>query len=178
MIGETSPLIETPRLRVHSVALDDAGFVARLLNEPEFIRFIGDKGVRCEEDARLYLANGALADYQAHGYGAYLVRLRDGGDPVGICGFYQRSNLDCPDLGFAFLRSVWGHGYAVESSLALLDYGRDELGVTEVAAIVDAGNSRSIRVVETLGFAFDGHFQLPDDEHSLRLYRRRLTPTV
>jgi len=178
MPADERPLVVTRRLSVHALGLEDAAFVARLLNEPGFVRFIGDKGVRSETDARRYLEDGALADYRAHGYGAYLVRTLDGGEAVGICGFYQRSNLDCPDLGFAFSESAWGRGYAVEASTALLDYGRDTLRLDEVAAIVNPDNARSIRVIEKLGFAADGSFRMPDDNEALRFYRRRLETTV
>lgn len=174
MTRQESALVESPRLSVHRLTLDDAGFVLRLLNEPGFLRFIGDKGVRNDDDARRYLQDGPLADYQHHGYGACLVRQRDTGEPMGICGFYQREGLDCPDLGFAFSGDYWGYGYAVESSTAILDYGRRTLGLDQVAAIVDAANERSIRVIEKLGFKAGGYFRLPDEEEALRLYRLNL----
>jgi hypothetical protein len=44
------PVIETRRLRLHRLTTDDADFVLELLNEPSFLRYIGDKGVRTRED--------------------------------------------------------------------------------------------------------------------------------
>lgn len=48
-------VLETERLRLRRLSIDDAGFILRLLNEPSFIQYIGDKNVRTIEDARLYL---------------------------------------------------------------------------------------------------------------------------
>lgn len=177
MTPEEGALVVSPRLSIHPLTFDDAEFVLRLLNEPGFLRFIGDKGVRNVDDARRYLEEGPLADYQDHGYGACLVRHRDTGKPMGICGYYKREGLDCPDLGFAFSGDYWGHGYAVESSVAILDYGRRSLKLEQVAAIVDSANERSIRVIEKLGFSAGGYFRLPDEDEALRLYRLKLGPS-
>lgn len=178
-MSETAdPLVVTPRLEIAHLSLADAGFIYELLNEPEFMRFIGDKGVRDEDDARRYLEEGPLADYRDHGYGACLVRDRQSGESMGLCGFYQRSNLDCPDLGFAFRQRFWGQGFAVEASAALLDYARITLGMDEVAAIVDLDNDRSLRLIEALEFEPDGEFRLPEEDVPLRLYRLTLAGTA
>ncbi len=167
------PLATTERLTVHRLELSDAQFICRLLNEPDFIQFIGDKGVRNLQDAGTYLEEGPLADYVDRGYGAYLVRQRDTGEPIGLCGFYQRSNLDCPDLGFAFSRPFWGQGYALEAARALLDYARDTLELSCLAALAGVENRRSVRLIEALGFTSVGYFKLPDEDEVLRLYRLR-----
>ena len=48
-------MLETDRLILRWLATDDAEFILELLNEPSFLRFIGDKGVRTLEDARDYM---------------------------------------------------------------------------------------------------------------------------
>ena len=73
---------ETPRLVLRRLTLDDDGFILKLLNEPSFLEFIGDKGVRTLEDARTYLLSGPIATYEAFGFGLYLTKLRQDDRPI------------------------------------------------------------------------------------------------
>ena len=83
--------------------LDDAPFIVELVNDPDWIRFIGDKNVHSLADAEAYLRNGPLAMYARYGVGLFKV-LRAGDDaPVGMCGLIRREGLDDVDIGFAFL---------------------------------------------------------------------------
>jgi len=151
-------LIETPRLVLRKFTLDDDGFILELLNEPAFLRFIGDKGVRTSSDAREYLQKGPMESYRRHGFGLYAVCLRDSGAalaPVGMCGLVSRAGLDDPDIGFAFLARHWGRGYAVESAAAVLDHGTRVLSLPRIVAITSPDNWDSISVLEKIGLKFD-----------------------
>ena len=48
-------MLETARLRLRRLELDDAPFILELLNDPGWIRFIGDRKLRTLEQARDYL---------------------------------------------------------------------------------------------------------------------------
>src|SRR5262249_52059710 len=72
---------ETACLRLRQPASQDAAFILVLLNEPEFIRNIGDRGVRTLEDARSYIESGPVTGYQKSGFGLYLVELKEDATP-------------------------------------------------------------------------------------------------
>lgn len=165
-----SEVAQTERLYLRRLTLEDAPFILELLNEWSFIEFIGDKKVRDLDDARRYLEEGAIASYAQHGFGPYLVARKDDAEAIGICGLYQRSTLAEPDLGFAFLEAYTGRGYAEESARAVVGYAAECLNLRELAAIVNAGNRRSVRLLGRLGFEFRNHFKLPDEEVSLHCY--------
>ena len=165
---------QSERLTLRRFGLGDAAFVLELLNEPAFKEYIGDKGVQTLADAVDYIADGPLMSYADHGYGVYVVVRADDGARVGMCGLFKRANLDHPDLGFAFLERYFRHGYARESSLAVIRYAGDELALPRVAAIVDAGNVRSIALIEKLGFADGGGYRMPGEDHELRYFVRDL----
>ncbi len=74
---------ETGRLILRALSMDEANVVLRLLNEPSFLRYVGDKGVRTIEDAREYLATGPLASYERHGFGLYLTKPPNRPPPSG-----------------------------------------------------------------------------------------------
>jgi RimJ/RimL family protein N-acetyltransferase len=133
----------------------DAEFILELLNEPSFIRNIGDRGVRTIEDARQYILNGPVASYAQFGFGLYLVKLKENGIPIGICGLLKRDSLEDVDIGFAFLRRFWSKGYAYESASRVMDYGRKVLGLTRIVALTAPDNQGSIRVLEKIGFRFE-----------------------
>src|SRR5215216_2840177 len=100
-------VIETERLILRRLTLDDARFILTLLNEPSFLRYIGDKKVRNLEDARQYMLNGPVASYEQNGFGLYLVELKESHTPIGMCGLVKREELPDPDIGFAFLPDYW-----------------------------------------------------------------------
>src|SRR5258708_25020494 len=116
-----------------------------LLNEPSFIRNIGDRGVRTIEDARAYIAAGPAASYTRFGFGLYRVELKATGTSIGICGILKRDELPEPDIGLAVLPPDWSQGFARETALAVSDYARDVIGLPRLLAILDPSNASSIR---------------------------------
>jgi RimJ/RimL family protein N-acetyltransferase len=163
-------VLETARLSLRHLTTGDAAFMLELLNDPAFIRNIGDRGVRSEADARQYLLSGPVASYARHGYGLYLVEIRATGEPAGICGLVKRDYLDDPDVGFAFLPRFRLSGYAHESAGAVKEHALHALGVPRVVAIVSPHNAGSIRVLEKIGLRFDRMITPPGREGELRLF--------
>ena len=97
----TEVIHETPRLSLRRFSLADAPFMLGLLNDPAFIRYVGDKNVRTVEDAEGYLRDGPLASYRQFGFGLMLVRLRESLEPIGTCGLIKRQQLPDVHIGFA-----------------------------------------------------------------------------
>ena len=147
-----------------------------LLNEPAFIKNIADRGVRTIEDARQYLASGPVANYEQNGFGMYAVELKESGVPVGVCGLVKREGLEDVDIGYAFLERFWSNGYAYESASAVLDYGRDVLGLERIVAITTPDNRGSIRVLEKIGLRFEKMITLPGYEGESRLFATPVDP--
>jgi len=162
--------LDTERVRIVPLTLEDAPFILELVNDPAWIRFIGDKNVHSLDDAENYLRKGPLAMYERHGFGLFRVDRRRDGTSVGMCGLIRRDGLDDVDIGFAFLASARGHGYASEAARAVLDYGLDELALERIVAITNVDNHASSRVLEKLGMSFVRTLQLPRDTTELKLY--------
>ena len=160
--------IETERLVLREFAADDAEFVHRLVNEPSFLRYIGDRGVRTLEDARRYIADGPVAGYARHGHGLMKVVRKADGAGVGMCGVLRRETLPEPDLGFSFFPEHWSQGYALESARAVLNHARESLGLGRILAITTQDNEPSMRLLARLGFRFDR--MITFDSEELRLF--------
>jgi RimJ/RimL family protein N-acetyltransferase/transcriptional antiterminator Rof (Rho-off) len=163
-------VLETERLVLRELGLDDAEFVLRLTNEPSFLEFIGDKGVRTLDDARNYIVTGPLDSYRRHGHGLLLVRLKEGGEPIGTCGILRKDWLDAPDIGYAFLPSCWGRGYAQEAAAAVLEHGRRACSLGRIVAVVTPHNTASIRLLEKLGMRLESTVVDPRSGEPLALF--------
>lgn len=157
-------VLETDRLRLRRLTLADAPFTLQLLNEPAYLRFIGDKGVRDLDDARAYLRDKPMASYDQHGFGMYAVNRKDDGATIGMCGLIKRDTLADVDIGYAFLAAQGGRGYAIEAARAVMALGRDAFGLTRIVAITGADNERSIRVLRKLGLVFERTMIWPDGD--------------
>ena len=163
-------ILETERLSLRQLRVDDAPFMLGLLNEPSFVQNIGDRGVRTLEGAREYILHGAVASYAQHGYGLYLVELKATAVPIGICGLVKRPYLADADVGFAFLPLYWAQGYALEAAAAVMDYARITLGIERVVAIVSPDNHASCRLLRKIGLEFEAMVDAPDPGHRCALF--------
>ena len=158
---------ETPRLILRRATLTDAPFILELLNDPDWLRYIGDKGVRNLDDARKYIENGPLAMYARYGFGLFVTELKDGGTPIGLCGLLKRDTLDDVDIGFAFLPAYRARGFAYEAAAAALAWGRRECGLERVLAITSLDNHASGKLLERLGLHFERTIQFSGEELKL-----------
>jgi len=161
---------ETERLILRHMNDGDAEFILGLLNEPSFLRYIGDKKVRDLDGARQYILNGPVASYDRNGFGLCLVELRESHTPIGICGLLKRDELPDPDIGFALLPDFWNKGFAFEAANAVLQDGRERLSVEHILAITSLDNEASINLLERLGFKFEKVIKLSTDGEQVRLF--------
>lgn len=171
-MSNSSPVFTTERLALHHFTLDDAPLALELVNDPAFLRYIGDRGVRTLDDARAYLSNGPLASYARHGFGLFKVVSLSSGEPVGMCGLLKRDTLEDVDAGYAFLPAFRAQGYASEALAGLIDYARRVHDLRRLVAIVQPDNAASIRVLQRTGFAFERSIQMSADSKPLDLFGR------
>ncbi|MFD0798952.1 GNAT family N-acetyltransferase [Maribacter chungangensis] len=134
--------LETERLFVGDLKIEDAGFIFDLMNAPEWISFIGDKGINSIEKAGKHINESLLKGYTESGLGMRKVCLKTNNQPIGICGFLQRDYLEHPDIGFAFLPKFARQGYAYETTKSIMEYGRDQLKFKKIFAICLETNTR------------------------------------
>lgn len=167
LIGQTN--------RIRLKELDphvDAGFMLSLLNSESWIKYIGDRGVRTNEQAKTYILDRMVTSYTDNGYGLWLVSLHDE-TSIGICGLVNREMLAYPDLGFGFLAQYQGMGYGYESSKLVMNLARTTFGLGIVQAITLESNLASIQLLKKLGFIEKSTIIYPDDGEELLLFENR-----
>jgi RimJ/RimL family protein N-acetyltransferase len=148
-------ILQTERLNLRTVSVDDAPFYLGLLNEPSWIQNIGDRNVRTLEQARQAILDGPVAMQAERGHSLYVVERKDDQVPMGLCGLIKRDSLVDVDIGYAFKPAYWGQGYAFEAAQAVLHYAKDSVGLKRLAAITSPENGSSNRLLRKLGFQFE-----------------------
>jgi RimJ/RimL family protein N-acetyltransferase len=167
-------VVETERLFLRQFAMADAPFVLRLLNEPSFLRYVGDKKVRNLSGAEQYLLDGPMASYEQNGFGLYLVERKESRTPIGMCGLLKRKELADVDIGFAFLPEFWKQGLALEAANAVMDFSQRQLKLKRLVAITNPDNESSIKLLQRMGFRFESFIKLTEDSEPVKLFAREL----
>jgi RimJ/RimL family protein N-acetyltransferase len=160
-------ILETERLVLRQITVEDAEFILDLLNQPTFVKYIGDRNVRTVEEAGQYILSRFVVSYEKFGYGLYLVELKENKVPIGICGLVKRDSLPDADIGFAFLPDYCSQGYATESARAIFDYAKDVLKLKRILAITTKDNENSGKLLEKIGIRFDRLIRLDGEELKL-----------
>jgi RimJ/RimL family protein N-acetyltransferase len=165
----------TNRLTLSKITVQDAPFFVKLMNTPGFIKYIGDRNIRSVDDAASYLENDIIKSYQDNGFSYYKVVLKeDLGNILGIVGILKREQLECPDIGFAFLPQNEGKGYAFEATSELMRLAKDKFNIAKVSAITLELNKSSIKLLEKLGLTFEKRIKPFDNDDELLLFAKEL----
>lgn len=171
-IGESmQAILSTERLIIRPFRLDDAAFIVNLLNQPSFIANIADKQVRSLVDAENYLLNGPLKSYQQHGFGLWLVALKQAEVPIGMCGLLQRAEFEHTDIGYALLPEFCRQGYAFEAAQAVLHYAVQQLELATILAITKPTNASSNKLLVKLGLQLQGQLEIYGSANNLYQYQ-------
>lgn len=169
-------ILDTERLSLNLITLDDADFYLELVNDPTWISNIRDMGIHTVEESRDSILNNQIASQQKDGFSFYLVRRLQGNVAMGMCGLKKRDFLDNVDLGYAFLPRYAGQGYALEAATAVVQYAHTVLNIPKLAAITLPANQRSNQLLIKLGFNLEKVIVLPGAERDTNLYGLTLTP--
>lgn len=169
-------MFETPRLRLRALTEQDAPFILELVNDPDWLGNIGDRGVHSLDDAVGYITNGPMASYAAHGFGLWCVERRDTGAAIGMCGLLRRAVLPQVDIGYALMPSARGFGFAFEAAHATIQRARTVYGLAGVLAVVSPHNAASIRLLERLGMHAAGMRRLTPDAAEVMLFELSFAP--
>ena len=164
-------MIESDRLLIKPAQQSDFDFMHHMHSDLGVMKFIGGR-ILTEEETQEYL-HLLFELYEKHKMGQFMVLVKDTMQPVGRCGyayFYGATKGDLMsyswglnalannparvplvELGYTFARESWGNGYASEAAKALFSYGRDVLGLNEIASLINQSNKPSLAVAERNG---------------------------
>lgn len=160
-------ILETKRLIIKELILDDASFIFELLNTEGWLKYIGDRNIKTVEDAKNYIVKGPLASYQKNGFGLWLVVEKATNTSIGLCGLLQRDYFDSPDIGYAFFPNFSKKGLALESAIGVRQFAINHLKINQLYATTTLNNASSINLLKKLGFKFVENRKINDEEVSV-----------
>ncbi|MDG5492899.1 GNAT family N-acetyltransferase [Psychroserpens sp. SPM9] len=163
-------IAETKRLIIRQASTKDAAFIKKLLNSPNWIEFIGDRGIKDESGAIDYINNSLIKSYKINGYGLFLVELKETNKLIGMSGFVKRDYLNHPDIGFAMLPKYEGKGYSFEAAKAMMNLGVNVLKVSKIYAITTEDNIKSQNLLKKIGLKDSGKITPPNSEEEFMLF--------
>ena len=168
-------VLTSSRLRLRKLTIKDSDFILELLNDPDWLRYIGDREVNNLQDAIEYIQQGPQTMYQQFGMGLLLVETTEQPSPIGLCGLLKRQELSHPDLGFAFLPQYRQQGFALEAAQLVIEDAEHRKLTEKVLAITSIDNEKSINLLTKLGFIFKGVVDLTKNGDETKLFELKLT---
>ena len=153
-------ILQSERLLFREFTTDDAQLIYTLNSDPEVIKYVHEEPITDLNTALSNITNRILPQYTQYGYGRWAVYLKNTNEFIGWCGLKYRPERKETDLGYRFLRSTWGKGYATEAATASLKYGFEELQLLSISAMVHIENLASLKVLEKCGMQFSKFEQI------------------
>jgi|SRR5436190_15136243 len=160
-------VIETDRLLLRTFTSGDAKLIYELNGDADVIKYTQDP-VKDVAHAKHILEQVIIPQYVLYNHGRWAVHIKHNLEFIGWCGlkFVPRITNKYRheiDLGYRFIKKVWGKGYATEAAHASIKYGFEKLNLGRIVGRAMPENSGSLRVLEKCGMTFieegivDGH---------------------
>ena len=143
------PVISSERLLLRRWTYADRDDFARMVSDPETMRFLHD-GVPLSTRQRDEALDATIAHY-ATGFGDWVILSRSDGAIMGESGLTRLRESGEVELGYMLRSSYWGHGFGSEAAQAVVRYAFDGLGLDRLVSLVAPANIASIKVQEKLG---------------------------
>lgn len=160
-------ILETERLLLRTFTTEDARLIYELNNDPDVTRFTGDP-ITDIAHAQQVLEQVILPQYVLYNHGRWAVHTKPDLEFIGWCGLKKRPERNEIDLGYRFLKSTWGKGYATEAAFACIKYGFEKLGLKRIVGRAMPGNIASLKVLEKCGMTYIGEDMV--DDHPAKTY--------
>jgi ribosomal-protein-alanine N-acetyltransferase len=143
--------LTTERLVLRPVTAADHPVLLAHWTLPDVRRFMFDGAVLSAAEVAETIGD-SVRDFAAGGYGIWLVREHGHAALAGTAGLRPLDAIGV-EIFYSLAPGAWGRGYATEAARAVLDHALGALGLPEILAEVDEGNTASVAVVRRLGMA-------------------------
>lgn len=151
-------ICETRRCLVRESVPEDVESFYEIYRDRSITAYMEDL-FRDKEAERAYIREYIEKVYGFYGFGMWSVCLRESGEVIGRAGLSMREGFEEPELGYVIGRKWQRQGIATEVCLAILAYGREELGFTRVRVLMHPENTASKGLCHKLGFSYEGEVE-------------------
>lgn len=146
-------ILTTDRCAVREITENDIDRLYEIYSDEDATRYI--EGLYKDRDEEIaYTRDYIKNQYRFYEYGMWIVLDKATGEIIGRAGIFDRANQDTLELGFMFAKEFWGKGIATEVLKAIMEYGKEELGINSIYAHVVHENDKSRHLLEKLSFKY------------------------
>jgi len=147
-------VIETPRMTLRQMSMGDVDHLLGIFADPETMRYY--PGTKDAPETRSWIRRN-LDSYQTYGFGLWVASLRSTREFAGQCGLtiQEVEGRQEVEIGYLFLRALWGQGLATEAARACRDHGFGRLGLARLVSLIDVRYVASRRVAEKVGMTLE-----------------------
>jgi RimJ/RimL family protein N-acetyltransferase len=156
--------LESKRLIIRDIEINDASFYFELFNDPDWIRFISDKNLKSVAETEAYLQKMQLENSKLGGLGFFTVLIKETNEAIGVSTALHREKLEFVDIGYGFLPKGRGKGYAAEATKLIIEYVSSTFKQKKVFAFTMPDNENSQKLLKKLDFKFVGIQEIFDNE--------------
>ncbi|WP_077624312.1 GNAT family N-acetyltransferase [Sediminibacillus massiliensis] len=159
-------VIKTERLRLRTMQPEDLDNLQKIFSDPEAMRYY--PSLKDSEETKEWI-DWTRGNYMKYGVGLWVVEKLPDNSFVGMCGLVPQMVEGKMELevGYLFVRTAWGKGFATEAAKACVDYGFKQVKCHQIISLIDPGNEASIKVANRVGMAFDRVIEKWDKKLSL-----------
>jgi [ribosomal protein S5]-alanine N-acetyltransferase len=151
------PTLSTPRLVLRPFTEADAALLFEHARNPNVTRFTLWDAHKTIDDTLTFIRDYAALRYAEGLADPYAITVIPDPRPIGACGCFWASHPNrTMELGYWIGEPFWGKGIAAEASRPVIDVAFREFEAERLQARVIAGNTASSRVLEKLGFRYEG----------------------
>lgn len=150
-------ILETPRLILRHLVLDDLDELFVLYNDPEIRKYFPD-GVKNYEDTREELEWYLNGHPEHPKLGLWATVHKETGKFIGRCGLLPWKIDSRLEIEVAYLldKKFWHQGLATEAATGILAYAFDNLNQSRIICMMHPDNIASQRVAKRLGMTLEG----------------------
>lgn len=153
------PVLETRRLLLRPLSLDDAHDMYAYARDPLVSRYVPWEVHRGIEDTFAYL-NTVAEDQLAGRVSSWAVVSKAEDKMVGTAGYvWWQPEHSKAEIGYVLARRLWGQGLMSEAAKTIVDFGFTRMELNRIEARCFEENIGSARVMEHCGMTFEGRFR-------------------
>ncbi|KAB2334649.1 GNAT family N-acetyltransferase [Cytobacillus depressus] len=150
------PQLETKRVILRKLQMDDAPSIFRYFSKDEVTIFYDLDTFTTEKEAE-DLIESLLYRYEMRKQIRWAIVLKESGQFIGTCGYHSIEEEHWKaEIGYELHPDYWRQGLMTEVISAVVQYGFNELELNRIEAFYDPRNIASARVLEKIGFEFEG----------------------
>jgi len=149
------PVLESPRLRLRRLKLEDVPDVFQYNSDPEVVRYLLWTRHTSESETRADLQR-VIERYGKTSDLRWGIELKSTGHIIGGCKLACRMEHKRAEVGYVLARPHWGQGYAAEAVREIAHYGFEFLELVRIEALTFAEHVMSGRVLDKCGFQVEG----------------------